>query len=919
MRLKIQAPLVLTLLLIAPGGAKADAPSCTNTQTSLVSVSTGGTVGNNNSSVQDISQDGRYVAFRSAATDIVSYPVNAPLGTNIYLRDRSNGSVQVLDDHPPGQGFNSTAETFALSGDGHVIAFDTQATNVVPGAVGTNGRTNVYLKNFRTNTFLRATAPDSSLIGPTQSIYDASPFSVSQDSRYVAFVSSGLVFSPEYYFYPEPQNAFKLHIYVRDTIANRTYLVTHGVDSQGHPTALDGHVGRPILSANGQLLAFTTDSTNLRGFPNPSGRRDLYVASFNGTSWDVTEHIAAGASGIDTARQDDLSISPDGRYVAYVAAEANATGELYVYDRQSGTTTRPRPGGARPAQTTASGPRLGTDTIAWLDYDITGEGYSGAFWVHIPTAVLQRVGRETDGTPAGRGSGGYPGEAGGVALSADGRWATYHSSSPRITPPDGNNNFDVFVQRMTAVADFAFTCTSLTCSFDATPTLSACTVTSYAWTFGDSSSGSGATPSHTYASPGQQPVTLTVTDVNGVQSSTTKLVTTVADTGTLAASYVALAPCRLWDTRTPPNTRISSGHELVLNVVNPAQGCSPNTNPNARAVSINVTAVTPDGSGYLSAYATGNPTLTSALNFAPATSPRGNNMIVPVAADGTIALKSVLTGAVDLVVDMNGYFTDAPGVAVTPLGFQSLTPCRVYDSRANGGAPYTPSNESRNITMQGVCTIPTGAVAVSFNAAVVAATANGYLTFFAAGSPTPVVSNLNYPPQPSGATDNGARVTLASTTPDLGTKMAVSSGTAHLVIDANGYFKSDAPQLYTPIAPCRALDTRVAAQGPALQHGDIRGVQIRGNCGVPSDAKAAMINVTVVGPNGSGYLTAFPSGIAGPPVAATINFPAGEPAEGNGSIVPLGQSLANDLSVYAYLPPAGSSTNLVIDVFGYFR
>ena len=914
MRFRIQTLFILTLLLIAPAGARAAAPSCTNTQTSLVSVSIGGTVGNDNSSLQDIDEDGRYVAFRSAATDIVSYPVNRPLGTNIYLRDRSNGSVQVLDDHPPGQGFDVTAGAFAISGDGHAIAFDTQADNVIPGGGDTNGRTDVYVKDFRTNTFLRATVPDSSITGPTQSLHDASPFSINRDGTYVTFVSSGLVFSPEYYAYPEPTNVFNFHIYVRDTIGRHTYIVTRGVDALGNPAPLNGHVGRPILSADGKLLAFTADSTNLKGFPNPSGRRDLYIAAFNGTAWAVTEHITAGASGIDSARKDDLSISPDGRYVAYVAAEANATGELYVYDRQTGLTTRPRPGGARLALTTATGPRLGTDAIAWLDYDITGEGYAGAFWYHIPTGVLQRVGRETSGTPACCGSNGNAGEAGGVALSADGRWATYHSASPRITPPDGNNNYDVFVQRMTAVADFSFTCTSLTCTFDATPTLSACAVSSYAWTFGDSSSGSGATPSHTYASGGQRPVTLTVTDVNGALNSITKLVTPVADTGTLSTSYVALAPCRLWDTRTPPNTRISSGTELVLNVVNPTQGCAQNAN--ARAVSVNVTAVTPDSGGYLSAYATGNPTLTSGLNFAPATSPRGNNMIVPVAANGTIALKPLLTGALDLVVDLNGYFTDSPGVGVTPLGFQTLTPCRVYDSRANGGAPYNPG-EIRNITMQGVCGIPSGAAAASFNAAVVAATATGYLTLFPAGSSVPVVSNMNYPASPTGATDNGARVTLASTTPDLGTKMSVFGGTAHLVIDANGYFKSDAPLRYTPIAPCRALDTRLTAQGPALQHGETRGVQIRGNCGVPSDAKAAMINMTVVGPNGSGYLVAFPSGVS-VPVAATINFPAGEPAEGNGSIVPLSQSLANDLSVYTVLP-AWDSTHLVIDVFGYFR
>ncbi|MCU1348707.1 MAG: protein, alpha-tubulin suppressor [Acidobacteria bacterium] len=901
------------LLLLVSMAANAAAPPCLSTETSLVSVATNGAVGNNDSSQQDISADGRYVAFRSHATDIVSYPVNRPLGTNVYLRDRSNNGVRVLDDTAPGQGLNDTAQSFAISGDGQRIAFDTLANNVVPGVSDTNARTDVYVKDFRTNSFLRATVPDSSITATQESRHVASPFSTNYDGRYVAFVSSGQVFSPEFYSFPEPTTVFWFHVYVRDTAANRTYLVTRGVNAQGQPAPLNGHVGRPVLSANGQLLAFTMDSTNLRNFPNPSGRRDVYVAAFNGGSWDVIQKIATLSLGIDPARKDDLSISPDGRYVAYVTSEANATGELYVYDRQTSTTSRPRPGGARPAVTSATSPRLGNDTIAWQDIDLTAEGYNGAFWVHIPTGVLQRVGRETSGNPACCGSNGNGGEAGGVAVSADGRWTTYHSASPRITPPDGNGTYDTFVQRMTAVADFAFTCNSLTCSFDASPTLSACTVSSYAWTFGDASTGTGVAPVHPYASAGQRPVTLTVTDINGAQSSVTKLVTPVSDPPAPATRFVAIRPCRLFDSRTPPAKRIGSGQELLLDIVNPAQGCTPNRN--ARSASVTVTAVGPDGPGHLAAYAPGYPTLTAALNFTPATSPRANNMIVPVAKDGTIALKPALaSGALDLVVDLNGYFTDNAGIGVAPLGFQSLTPCRVYDSRS--GAPYNPG-EIRNVQVQGICGIPTGAVAASLNAAVASPTTAGHLTLFPPDGPVPLVANMSYPALPAGALANGARTLLLSTTPDLGTQMAVNGGTAHLILDTNGYFKQDAPLQYTSVTPCRALDTRLAVQGPALQSGEPRAVQIRGNCGVPSDAKAAMVNLTVVSPTATGHLIAFPSGIA-VPAASTINFQANESALGNGTIVPLSQTLANDLTLSAYVPPAGN-TQVVIDVFGYFR
>ncbi|HEX8254501.1 MAG TPA: PKD domain-containing protein, partial [Thermoanaerobaculia bacterium] len=647
-----------------------------------------------------------------------------------------------------------------------------------------------------------------------------------------------------------------------------------------------------------------------------TGRRDIYIAAFNGTSWDVTEKIVTQSNGIDYARQDDISISPDGRYVAYVASEANATGELYVYDRTTSTTFRPRPGGARPALTSATAPRLGNNTIVWQDYDINGEGYGGAFWLHIPTQVLQRIGRETSGNPACCGSNGNGGEAGGPAVSADGRWTAYHSASPRIVTPDGNGTYDTFAQRMTAVADFTFSCTGLTCSFDASPTLSACTISSHAWDFGDASSGSGAATAHAYANGGQRSVTLTVTDVNGAQSSITKLVTPMPGSA-LSTGYVASAPCRLWDSRLAPNDNpIASGQELILNIHSGSNNCAPS--PNARAASVTVTVISPDSAGYVDAYAAGTPVSNGALTFAPATSPRPNNIIVPVSSNGTIALRPVLvSGAVDLIVDLNGYFTDVAGVGVTPLGFQPLTACRIYDSSSNGGAPYT-QGEVRNIAVQGVCGIPTGSVAASLNVKVKSATAVGHLTLFPAGSAVPLTSNVNYRVQAPGVFTNGARVPLAANTPDLGTRMMVYGGTAHLVVDTNGYFKQNAPLQYTPLTPCRALDTRLAAQGSALQSGKERALQIRGNCGVPSDAKAAMVNVTVVGPTATGTLSAFASG-AGLPAVSAISYAANEPALGNGMIVPLSQLLANDLSLIASMPSGNDKTHVVVDIFGYFR
>jgi PKD repeat protein len=69
------------------------------------------------------------------------------------------------------------------------------------------------------------------------------------------------------------------------------------------------------------------------------------------------------------------------------------------------------------------------------------------------------------------------------------------------------------------VANFTSSCSGLTCSVDASSSQAQTTAT-YSWTFGDGSSGTGKTASHTYASWGNYSVTLTVTDAGGSSTKT---------------------------------------------------------------------------------------------------------------------------------------------------------------------------------------------------------------------------------------------------------------------------------------------------------------------------------------------------------------------------------------------------------------
>jgi hypothetical protein len=136
------------------------------------------------------------------------------------------------------------------------------------------------------------------------------------------------------------------------------------------------------------------------------------------------------------------------------------------------------------------------------------------------------------------------------------------------------------------------------------------------------------------------------------------------------------------------------------------------------------------------------------------------------------------------------------------------------------------------------------------------------------------------------------------------------------------------PLQFYSVTPCRLVDTRDQpnglTSGPILSHGAIRNFPVYGNnarpCGIPADGtvKAVTLNITVVGPTSLGHLTAFPYNTA-TPVVSTINYNAGEPALGNGAIVPVTNDASFQISILPVLSGPGNTVHAIIDITGYFK
>lgn len=249
-----------------------------------------------------------------------------------------------------------------------------------------------------------------------------------------------------------------------------------------------------------------------------------------------------------------------------------------------------------------------------------------------------------------------------------------------------------------------------------------------------------------------------------------------------------------------------------------------------------------------------------------------------------------------------------PSVAAVPLAsnltFVPIVPVRLVDTRTD--AQSLGSSSRMDLVVTGVGGIPVDAKAVSLNVTTVNSSAATFVRVWPAGQPTPAASSLN--------TDS-KRTTGAGVVVGVGGEHKVSfynnAGSTHLVVDATGYF-TDAPATgsgYQPLVTgARVLDTRTT--GGPMTSGERRTISVAGRLGIPLDATAVLVNVSSVGAQSAGYISAFPSG-GSVPVTASVNHLPGTDVS-NRTIVPLSSSGQLDLVL------EGGSANVVLDVVGWF-
>ncbi len=271
-----------------------------------------------------------------------------------------------------------------------------------------------------------------------------------------------------------------------------------------------------------------------------------------------------------------------------------------------------------------------------------------------------------------------------------------------------------------------------------------------------------------------------------------------ASTG--AGRFAALTPARIVDTRsglgngsygTTPLAALESRAFAVTGTGGvPASG--------VQSVAVAVTVANATTSGYFTVYRNGDTRPgTSNLNFAPGMVVTALVM-VPVDADGKIAVYNGSSGTAAAIMDIEGYFTTGTGSG--PSLYVPVNPARIYNSTTglgNGGVAGPLANgETRSVQIAGAVDvnsttiIPSGATAAVLAVQAVAPTGSGWFQGYPAGEARPGGSIHNFSTTSNYTTTFIAKV---GTGGKINMYAATGAGTAGLVIDVMGYFQTTAP------------------------------------------------------------------------------------------------------------------------------
>ncbi len=426
------ATLILLVLLTGSLPGQAISVHAAPGATTRVSVDSSGIQSNNYSRFPSISGDGRYVAFESEASNLVSGDTN---GTgDVFVHDLQTGATTRVSVDSSGIEANDGSGGASISSDGRFVAFYSYASNLV--VEDTNGIIDIFVHDRQTGATTRVSVDSNGVQANGNAIDVYYAVSISADGRYVAFQSeaSNLVSA-------DTNGADDIFVHDRQTgVTTRISIDSSGGQANAGSSA-------PVISDDGSYIVFSSAATNLV-VGDANGKTDVFV---HDRQTGTTTLASVNSSGVQAdGGGSSPSISGNGRYVVFLSDSNNlATGTedfeelVYVRDRQTGQTTLASVYsdgylmyGTLDQPTISGNGRY----VAFSFYDRSnGQGLQDIWMRDLQTGEAIQV---TQGGTS------YEDSSFSPSLSADGKTVAFWSASRTLVSGDTNGFWDIFVYEL---------------------------------------------------------------------------------------------------------------------------------------------------------------------------------------------------------------------------------------------------------------------------------------------------------------------------------------------------------------------------------------------------------------------------------------------------------------------------------------
>ena len=379
---------------------------------------------NGESRAPAVSEDGRWIAFKSFANNLVVGDTNA-FG-DVFVLDRDTGVTTLVSISASGGAANGESYAPAVSSSARSIAFYSAASNLVTG--DTNARMDVFVRDRIAGTTTLVSRTPGGALGNG----DSDTCSISLDGMRIAFRSAATNLVTG-------DTNGRVDIFLRDIATGVTSILSRGAAN----VQANQHSFEPVLSGDGRAVCFSSDATNLVSV-DTNGVRDIFLRDLAaGTVTRLSESLA-GTQG--NAASDRPTISRDGRWIAFDSAASNLapgdTGtviDAFLVTSNRDTLVQVTRGNALSQECALSGDGTTLAFSSAASNLVPGDTNArlDVFVYDIESGALRRESAALDGTQGN-------GDSQAPALGYGNNVLAYRSAANNLVLPDTNGVIDLF-------------------------------------------------------------------------------------------------------------------------------------------------------------------------------------------------------------------------------------------------------------------------------------------------------------------------------------------------------------------------------------------------------------------------------------------------------------------------------------------